>query len=329
MDGITLKELQDVHKNLKKHPNMFFETPLLSHVEQQLKKELPSVKSLSLKLESMQCTGSFKARGVLNQFLSLKPADREKTLVTMSAGNYGKAFAYVASIEKLPALVFMPETAPIDRKHMIESLGANVILCPRNQLLTNVEKHTEENGSLFLHSFDDPVLLKGNASAGLELANQISEQPDIVVVCCGGGGFLAGVALALKLLGWTSTKIYGVEPEAAPTMYEALQAGKVVHTEVRNTIAAGLAPPFAGKHCFEVIQRHVEDVILVSDDEIRKAVSCLFKLGLVVEPSGAAAFAALLHNKVPDTTNKTVIVYLTGGNISPEDLTKHINEAKK
>ncbi|XP_012559590.1 serine racemase isoform X1 [Hydra vulgaris] len=328
MNSITLASLQLLREKMKKHPNLCFVTPTLLGLEQQLQNELPvKIKSLSIKLESMQCTGSFKARGVLSQFLELSSEDckNKRILVTMSAGNYGKAFAYISGVENMPAVVCMPESAPEDRRETIKSFGAKVLLCSSSELMDTVNNHVKNHNSLFLHSFDDIQLIKGHASAGLELVEQLPKEPDIIVVCCGGGGFLAGVSLAVRLYGWTSTKIYGVEPDAAPTMYEAIKNGKILETKVRDTIAAGLAPPFAGEICFNIVKEHVNGILLVTDDEIIRSMALLYKIGLVAEPSGAASFAALLSNKIPDCEHKDVVLILTGGNITSNALKSLLN----
>jgi len=321
---ITLADLQKAYEKLKEHGHLCYKTPFLEDVGQHFQHVLQShLSSLSFKLETMQYTGSFKARGTAHQFLSLSSNDMssKRTLVTMSAGNYGKAFAYMAKFFQLPAVVFMPENAPQERRRVIEACGATVHRCPVPELIANVSKHQSEHGSMYLHSYDDPVLIVGHASAGLELIEQVTQQPDIVVVCCGGGGFLAGVSLGLKLSGWQSTKIYGVEPEKGPRMFNAMKAGKVVPTSLDGTcIATGLMPPTAGVNAFSVIQKYVDGIILVSDEEIIKAMTVLYYGGMVVEPSGAAAFAGVLSGKIPDIDNKKVVVFLTGSNVSPKDL---------
>lgn len=323
MDHIKLEEIQDVHERLKLKTEMMYATPTVD-CTLQLKHVLPTVRKLNVKLESMQCTGSFKARGVVNQFISLSDKDRHKTLVTMSAGNYGKAFAYVAEKMNCKGVVFMPETAPSDRKLKIESYGAEVFQCPTQDLMSNLRLHQQKHDSLFLHSFDDETLILGHTSAALELVEQLCNPVDIVVVCCGGGGFLAGVALGLKLAGWTNCRIIGVEPENAPTMYEAFKEGKIVNTEVKNTIATGLAPPFAGEKCLEVVRAHVNEIVLVSEDEIKNAMKELYNIGLVAEPSGAGAMAGLLSGKIKDIAGKSVAVFLTGGNVSVGELQDHL-----
>lgn len=324
---ITLSDIQNAHAKLNKYPDLIYKTPLIQDAQYQLKDKIPSVKSLALKLESMQCTGSFKIRGVLYQFLNLSEDDRKnkRTLVTMSAGNYGKAFSYVAKQQSMPGIVFMPDTAPNDRQGIVESHGCQVRRVSTNLIRSKVDEEVERTNGLFFHSYDDPILFLGHGSAGLELIEQCPTPPDIVLICCGGGGFLASVATTLKLGGWQDTRVYGVEPENVQTMYQALNAGKAVPYERRTTIAAGLAPPTAGQNAIELVKRYSDGVLLISEDDIKKAMRALYSIGLVVEPSGAAAFAALLSNKVPDVEGKDVVVMITGGNVTTKDLNKHIN----
>ncbi|CAH1783835.1 unnamed protein product [Owenia fusiformis] len=187
----------------------------------------------------------------------------------MSAGNYGKAFAYVMQLIGQKGLCVMPETAPLN-------------------------------------------------SAGFEIIEDCPN-PDVVLVCCGGGGLVAGIAAAIKLSGCRNTRVYGVEPEGAPTMFESYKAGHPVSWKVK-TIAAGLAPPYAGPNTYRNCKQYVDDIILVSDSEIKTAVKTLYDKGIVAEPSGSAAFAALCHDKVPDVKGKKVVCVITGSNVSPEEL---------
>lgn len=157
-----------------------------------------------------------------------------------------------------------------------------------------------------------------NGSLGFEIL-EVVPYPDVVVVCCGGGGLLAGVAAAIKLSGCENTKIYGVEPEGACTMYKSFIEKKPVGMDAKS-IASGLAPPFAGSLPYELCQKYVENIVLVTDEEIKSAVSTLYKAGLVVEPSGTAAFAAVTNDKIPDINGKHVVVILSGGNIGKDEL---------
>uniref|UniRef100_A0A3B1JDS3 L-serine deaminase n=1 Tax=Astyanax mexicanus TaxID=7994 RepID=A0A3B1JDS3_ASTMX len=184
------------------------------------------------------------------------------------------------------------------------------------RLLDVVNHCVQEENMTFMHSFNDPDLITGHA-LGFEVL-EVVPNPDIVVVCCGGGGLLAGVAAAIKLSGCDETKIYGVEPEGC-TMYKSFIDNKPVGMDSKS-IASGLAPPFAALP-FALCQKYVEEIVLVTDEEIKSAVSTLYRAGLVVEPSGSAAFAAVINGRIPNITGKTVVVILSGGNIGKDELT--------
>ncbi|XP_058949463.2 L-threonine ammonia-lyase isoform X1 [Pocillopora verrucosa] len=300
-------------------------TPLLRNVEQRF--GFDDQFKLHLKMENMQNTGSFKIRGVVNQFANIPSVitENKKSLVSMSAGNYGKAFALATKEQNLPAILCMPETAPINRAKLIESFGVKVERIPTSEIQDAVDLHVAEDGMHFLHPFDDLHLISGFASVALEILEDIPE-PDVVVVCCGGGGLLSGVAAGIKLKGKKKTRIFGVEPEGAPTMYLSKQQGHAVSVKSVNTIAAGLAPPYAGKKTFQHVKEYVEDIVLVTDEEIKRAVKTFYQAGLVVEPSGAAAFAALQANKIPDLSEgSNVVAIVTGGNVTPEELCDLMN----
>ena len=247
---------------------------------------------LALKLETQQTGGSFKMRGVVAQLAALPAGARG--CVTMSAGNYGRALALAARARGLPVAVCMADTVPPDRVQLLRGLGAEVVLTPAAELRARVDAVARERaGYVVAHPFDDADLVCGHATAALEI---LEEQPDVdvLVVPCGGGGLLAGVALAVALTG-ARARVVGVEPEGAPKMARSLREGAPAALEAVHTVAAGLAPPFAGRLPFEVVRRHVQGgIVLVSDAEIAAAMRALFTAGLVVEPSGAAAVAALL-----------------------------------
>lgn len=276
-----------------------------------------------LKLENLQIGGCYKMRGVSYCFHQLQDQNHciSTPLVTMSAGNYGKTFAMMAKKMNAKGVVCMPETAPLDRRETIKSYGVQVDVTTSRELLNKVNEYVEKQNMTFLHSFDDLNLITGHGSLGIELLKQLGGplgQDYIVIVPCGGGGLLAGLSATLRLAG-SSAKIIGVEPEGAPGQYNSRVAGKAVSVDVK-TIASGLAPPFAGEKCFALIQQHVDDLVLVTDQDIKQAMKVLYDRGLVVEPSGAASLAALLSNKVGDVRNKKVICIISGGNISPKEL---------
>lgn len=312
-DSITIEMLREARGTVRCSPLDVINTPMIPWSQTTL--PLNSSCNIHIKLENMQRTGSFKIRGVANQF-----ARRLKGgyFVTISAGNYGKSFAYACKHYGSKGKVVMPETAPISRSVLIQSLGIEVERAPTPRLMDVVYRSVQEHSMTFLHSFDDPDLIAGHASLGFEIL-EVVPYPDVVVVCCGGGGLLAGVAAAIKLSGCENTKIYGVEPEGACTMYKSFIEKKPVGMDAKS-IASGLAPPFAGSLPYELCQKYVENIALVTDEEIKSAVSILYRAGLVVEPSGAAAFAAVTNNKIPDINGKNVVVILSGGNIGKDEL---------
>ena len=210
-----------------------------------------------------------------------------------------------------------------------------------SDLQSTVTSRVDESGMTFLHSFDDADLMAGHASLGLEILDD-GCRPDIVLVCCGGGGLLAGVAAAFKLTEQeeeeeeemndginrkksgpaackkSRTSIYGVEPEGAPTMYESFRRGAAFSFPDARSVASGLSPPYAGTRCYAECRKYVTDILLVSDDDLREATTLLYAAGVVAEPAGAAAFAALLKGKIPESLEgKEVCCVVTGANVSP------------
>lgn len=312
-DTITLELLKEACEVVRRSPLGVIKTPMIPWCQTTLPLSINC--DIHIKLENMQRTGSFKIRGVANQF-----AKRPKGghFVTMSAGNYGKSFAYASKHYGTKGKVVMPETAPVTRSVLIQSFGVEVERVPTSCLMNVVKRCVQEENMTFLHSYDDLDLIAGHASLGLEVL-EVMPEPDVVVVCCGGGGLLAGAAAAIKLSGCDKTRIYGVETQGACTMYQSFVEKKPVGMDAKS-VASGLAPPFAGKLPFELCQRYVEQIVLVSDEEIKAAVSTLYRAGLVVEPSGSAAFAAILNNKIPELEGKKVVCILSGGNIGKDEL---------
>ncbi|XP_033124860.1 serine racemase-like isoform X2 [Anneissia japonica] len=293
-------------------------TPTIHHCQQAF--GIEATIDLHLKLESSQTTGSFKVRGLANQLANLPQAvsKGECHVITMSAGNYGKALSYAANKLGIPVTVVMPETAPDNRAILMRGYGSKVERVDVSELQSKVDELVAEKGMHFCHPFDDLHLIAGHGSLGLEILEDLPS-PDIVLVCCGGGGLLAGTAAAIKLH-CKSCRVYGVEPETACAMYQSREKGVAVTDHNCHSIAAGLSPPYAGKICFAHITKFVDEMLLVTDSEIISAVKHLYNAGLKVEPSGAAAFAALMHHRVPDVSGKKVVVVITGGNVSPAEL---------
>ena len=285
---------------------------------------LPGV-SLYAKLENMQTVGSFKIRGVINvmENASDEVLSGDRKLFTISSGNYGKALAYFWQKKNLTGKIILPSTAPKCRIGILEGYGCEVELCPTEELSAAIDRHMKEQ-RIFLHPFDDIDLIAGYGSVGMEILEDCPS-PDFIVVCCGGGSLVSGISAAVRLSGQSpDTKIIAVEPVTANTMYLSLQEGHAVKNGAAKSIAGGLAPPFVGEKTYAHVKKFVDDVVLVTDEEIAESVNILFHSGLVVEPSGTAAFTAVRCGKISGIEGKKVVVVITGGNISPEELTTFV-----
>lgn len=244
-----------------------------------------------LKMESLQRTGSFKIRGMTNCFRVHEDSIRARGAVTLSAGNAGRSFAFLCGRLGVAATVCMPDTVPRDRVRTIEALGSSVELVPGVELMDAVSRYVNA-GSCLIHPFDDVDLIAGHASVGLEILEDVPDlgAGDVVAVCCGGGGLVAGVAAALKLRG-CAAQVVAVEPEGSACMTASLRLGRpAVEPDdfVTDTIAHGLAPPFAGAITFAHVLRFVDDVVTVSDAELVAATRKMYGHGFVVETSGCA-----------------------------------------
>lgn len=275
-----------------------------------------------LKLENWQKTGSFKPRGALNVINSLSQAQRERGLVTASAGNHAQAVAWAASAAGVASTVVMPKTAPAAKLAATQGYGAHIILEDNVlNVISRAQALAAEHGYTFVPPFDDPAVVAGHGTVGLEVAEDL---PTVgtVVVSIGGGGLISGSALALKEL-HPGVRVVGVEPEGAPAMWRSRQAGHAVRLDKVQTIADGLAAPFAGELNFALVQRYVDDLILVTDDQIRAAMILLLeRCKILAEPAGAAALAALLSGLVHPKPGAPVVAVVSGGNVDVTRLTQ-------
>jgi threonine dehydratase len=268
-----------------------------------------------LKAESFQRTGSFKPRGALFAVSSLTPEQRAKGIVTMSAGNAAAAIAYAAKAVGAKVTVAMPESAPKLKVDATRGYGAEIRFAPdMTSLRALVATLQEETGAYFLHPYDDDAMISGHGSLGLEILDEVPEA-DLIVVGVGGGGLISGVAVAVAAKK-KGIRVIGVEPEGAPTMRTALDAGKPVALTEIKTIADGLAGPIAGTRGLDICQRLVEDVVVISDELITEGMRFLTERAkLVAEPAGAAATAALLAGRVKARPGETVVAIVSGGNV--------------
>lgn len=280
-----------------------------------------------LKEELFQRTGSFKPRGALTVMLDLDAAARARGVTAVSAGNHGMAVAYAASALGTTARVVMPRSANPYRVARCRQLGAAVDLVDDvHAAFRRVKQIEAEEGRTFVHPFEGPLTAAGTATVGLEIVEQV---PDVeaVIVPIGGGGLVAGIAAAVKQAR-PSCAVLGVEPEGAPSMRKSLDAGSPQAIDAVRTIADSLGAPHAAPYSFGLVQRFVDDVVLVDDDAIRRAMALLFSSAkLAVEPAGAAATAALAGPLRQRLEGRKVVLVVCGANIDPATYGKHLADA--
>jgi threonine dehydratase len=271
-----------------------------------------------LKAENLQRVGAFKFRGAYNAVASLAPEERRRGVCTVSSGNHAQALALAAQLHEVPAVILMPEDAPAGKRAATNGYGAEIVSFDRyaedrEALLARL---VAERGLVPVHPYDDERVMAGQGTVALELL-QDAGPLDVLLVCVGGGGLIAGCATAVEGLS-PQTRVIGVEPEAGDDTRRSLQAGERVRVPVPRTIADGQQLPMPGERTFPVVQRLVEDVVTVSDAEIVDAMRFLFERAkTVAEPSGASAFAALLAGRV-DAAGLRVGVTISGGNVTAE-----------
>ncbi len=277
---------------------------------------------LSLKAENLQRTGAFKARGALNALLQLTPEQRARGVVTMSAGNHGQGLAYAAAIVGVRCVVYMPESAVPTKVEAIKAYGAEARFSPTMETVFAVmDDYRRQHGLHFVHPFGDPMIVAGQATVGLEI---LEDRPDLeaVIVPVGGGGLLAGVGLVMKERR-PEIRVVGVEPEGAAAVSLSLAAGAPVTLERIDTVADGLAAPFAAQITQDLIRATADDIVVLSDDEIVNALRLILeRTKLLVEPAGAAAVAALLSGKAGVEHGAKTVAILSGGNVDREKLTR-------
>jgi threonine dehydratase len=270
---------------------------------------------LYFKCENLQRTGAFKIRGALN-FMTAQPRQAlSGGVITASAGNHAQGVAFSADLLGVKATVYMPESTPPQKVFATRDYGAEVVLEGKNfdEACAAALKQAEVTGALFVHPFNDPLVMAGQGTIGLEL---LEDLPDLanVLVPIGGGGLIAGIASAIKETN-PQVRIIGVESVAAPSMQIALQKGKPVTVPIQASLADGIAVKTAGTETFPVIRELVDEVVLVEEEEIAQAiVSLLERNKLMVEGAGAVGLAALLNGRVKKVSGKTVAL-LSGGNI--------------
>jgi threonine dehydratase len=302
-------------------------TPVRLWREPALEGALGSAARVFLKEELFQRAGSFKPRGALAVMLDLAPAALRRGVTAVSAGNHAMAVGYAAQVLGTTAKVVMPKNANPFRVRACRELGAEVELVEDvHRAFDRVRQIEAEEGRTFVHPFEGPLTALGTATLGLELVEQVPEL-EAVIVPIGGGGLCAGVASAVKLAR-PSCQVFGVEPEGADTMHRSFAAGSPQAIEKVRTIADSLGAPHAAPYSFGLCRRYVDELALVDDDALRRAMLLLFASAkLAVEPAGAAATAALCGPLAERLRGKRVGVIVCGANIDPGTFAAHLEAA--
>lgn len=279
---------------------------------------------IHLKLENLQKTGSFKVRGAFNKVNSLPREELKKGVIAASAGNHAQGVAFSASTLNIPCTIVMPKGASISKVQATESYGAKVVLKGETFDDANAfaSKLQQETGATFIHAFDDEGVIAGQGTVGLEILDQL---PDVDAIVCpiGGGGLIAGIAAAIKEKN-PNVKIYGVETAAVPCMKKSLSEKKPVMVDALPTMADGIAVKKPGDKTFELVQKYVDDIVLVDEMEIARTMLLMLERNkLLVEGSGAAALAALIYGKLP-VKNQKIVPIVSGGNVDVNFIAKII-----
>ena len=271
-----------------------------------------------LKAEHLQRTGSFKIRGAYHRIAGLDPAERAAGVVAASAGNHAQGVALAASLLGVRATIFMPATAPFPKVAATRGYGAEVVLggVVFDDALTGARAHAERTGAMFVSPFDDPLVIAGQGTVGLEMAEQAPEA-ETVVVSVGGGGLISGIAVAMKSRN-PGIRVIGVEAEGAASMSASLAAGRTVQLERIDTMADGIAVKRVSDLTLAHVTALVDEIVTVSEEDLSRALLVLLeRTKLMVEPAGAAPLAAALAGKLPADPTSPACLVLSGGNIDP------------
>jgi threonine dehydratase len=298
-------------------------TPLLPAPA--LTSETPA--GLVFKLENLQVSGSFKARGAFNNLLLLTPEQRRGGVVAASGGNHGLAIAYAASQLGMPATIYLPTTASADRVARIVAFGANVIQFGDNpnDALDRAQAHADAEGLPYIHPFDAERTIHGTGTLGLELLDDVPDL-DCVLIAIGGGGLIGGMSAAIKQLR-PEVHIVGVEPHGAPSMLAAIRAGQVVELESVRTIADTLAPRHVSELTRSLAACFVDEIVLVDDAAMVRAMRWLWReCNQLVEPSGAAVVAAFQSGAIDLGRFRRPVALICGGNAAAEPVFAHYEQ---
>lgn len=307
---ISLSDIESAYERIKEH---VFRTPCYPSLY--LNKKLGA--EVYLKLECFQPTGVFKIRGAFNIELENLERIRQTGVITASSGNHGFSVAYAARALGVDCTVVVTKGANPDKLKMIELHGAKIIVdgSTSDSIIGKAREVAKEKDLFFIHPFDDPSVISGQGTCGLEILEDIAAL-DTVIVPVGGGGLISGVSTAFKAIS-PNCKVIGVEATGVPSLYESMKKKKLVTIEHPQTIADGLVGQTIGKMNFEICEKNVDDMVLVTDDQMKEAVKSLLLEGhILAEPSGAAPVAALLSGAYKPKIGERLALVISGGNIA-------------
>ena len=322
----SLAEVETVYQRLKPY---IVETPVVRWRGSEIERLLGTETECYLKLELLQRANSFKMRGAMNVALSHSSEQLACGLTAFSSGNHAIAVSHIAKLLGTTAKVVMQASANPMRRALCEQLGAELVICPTGgDGFAMADEIVKSEGRVFIHPFEGPFTTLGAATTGLELHEQLSEL-DAVVVAIGGGGLCSGLGPTIKLL-QPKCKVYAVEPEGAPTMYKSFKSGQCEREESIDTIADSLGPPATEPYSMAMCQQSVDELLLITDQEIRNAMALLLEeMKLVVEPAGAAATAGVLGPLRERLRGKRFAAMVCGSNIDLVGFAAHLDKAEK
>jgi threonine dehydratase len=306
--------LDDVYRARERIGDRLHRTPLLRSAT--LSDQVGA--DVRFKAELFQRTGSFKPRGVLNKLATLTDEEKGRGLISISAGNHAQALAYAAGVEGLDALVVMWEDASPMKIAAARGYGATVDTEAPDKVAAfeRLDQLIEETGRTLVHPFDDPLVMAGQGTVGVEILEDAPEA-DVVLVQVGGGGLVSGIATAVNGMR-PDARVIAVEPERSPALHEGIKAGKVVHVEAESE-ADGLNGPYAGENCIAICSMLGVESVLVSEAALKEAFRFMYgRMKLACELAGAATAAALMSGKVDLEPGQTVAAVVSGGNVAPK-----------
>jgi len=320
---VSLKKIKEAQERIK---GMVNKTPCIYS----LPLSRITKKEVFLKLENLQLTQAFKARGNANKISLLSDEEKNRGVITASSGNHGQGLSLAALRAGIKAVIVLPEVAPKNKIEKIKENKAEVIIKGKtyDDACSYAHSLSKKMSYTYVQSFDDLDIIAGNGSIGLEILEEIP-QTQMIICPIGGGGGISGVALATKQIK-PDIQIIGVEAEKSPSMFESIKAGKIVELSSADTFADGIAVRKPGKINFEIVKKYVNAIVTVSEKEMKSAIFILAKEAkIVAEGAGASSVAALLSEKVPINDISNIVCIVTGGNIDMTLFKSILNDITK